>query len=370
MTGSRRTFGVEIEALGLSREQARDAIIATGQKALEEQYNHFVTPHWKVITDRTVPEGFEAVSPILSGEKGVKQASKAAQAIKKSGGYTDFNCGFHVHVGIGDLSPQQLSAIVKRYGVLEKTIDAVVSSNRRGFGNRYCHSVNYALAIRGPMPVPDGRTTMFEHRYYKLNVASVKKYGTIEFRHHHGTLDHKRVDAWIRFCVNFVNTSVIFHHHRRTFYQPDFPDANQYEILFLYNDSLSPFPISIYTYERDKSIRLLGYMPTNNLDDKPIFLPTTKINEAVVVLLSRPNGAAIWQLIGLTGWRESSIRSAISYLKWTRGLQHSTFMVAGERMQKFRSFLCTYGTNQDDPFLGLSREAAVTLLSGWPVQPL
>lgn len=44
-------------------------------------------------------------------------------------------------------------------------------------------------------------------RYRKLNLEALDDHGTLEFRHHHGSIDPKVVCNWIRFVVNFVERS-------------------------------------------------------------------------------------------------------------------------------------------------------------------
>lgn len=44
-------------------------------------------------------------------------------------------------------------------------------------------------------------------RYRKLNLEALDDHGTLEFRHHNGSVDPKVVTNWIRFVVNFVERS-------------------------------------------------------------------------------------------------------------------------------------------------------------------
>jgi Putative amidoligase enzyme len=68
-----RTFGIEIEAFGISLSQARDALSNAGLDCQVEGYHHWHRTYWKVTTDASVPNGFEVVSPVLQGEFGLEQ---------------------------------------------------------------------------------------------------------------------------------------------------------------------------------------------------------------------------------------------------------------------------------------------------------
>ena len=69
-----RTFGIEIEGFGISLAQVRDALSNAGLDCQVESYHHCSRGYWKVTTDASVPNGFEVVSPVLSGDAGLEQA--------------------------------------------------------------------------------------------------------------------------------------------------------------------------------------------------------------------------------------------------------------------------------------------------------
>ena len=47
----------------------------------------------------------------------------------------------------------------------------------------------------------------FNSRYFKLNLQSYVKYGTVEFRHHSGTTTFSKVKNWILICARLVEYS-------------------------------------------------------------------------------------------------------------------------------------------------------------------
>lgn len=226
MTTSNRTFGVEIELVGLGTWDAARALTSAGLSAAAESYNHTTRSHWKVVTDASVPGGCEVVSPILSGYDGLRDLTVAMRALEAAGARINRSCGLHVHVGIGDLNPKQIKGVVGRYLKLEPIIDAWMPQSRRGSGAMYCasntqlgnhmngeeqrYAVNQTLAALRfarddvasiwAAATPGARAS----RYHKLNLASYWRQGTIEFRQHSGTVDALKATNWVRFLLALV----------------------------------------------------------------------------------------------------------------------------------------------------------------------
>ena len=75
-----RSFGIEIEYVGVSRQEVCDYINRKGVECYVEHYNHDTRPHWKVVTDSSLREenghAGEVVSPILSGEEGTTRSDR------------------------------------------------------------------------------------------------------------------------------------------------------------------------------------------------------------------------------------------------------------------------------------------------------
>jgi hypothetical protein len=47
-------------------------------------------------------------------------------------------------------------------------------------------------------------------RYQKLNLESLERHGTIEFRQHSGTVDAEKAVNWVRLCTAFIETTASY----------------------------------------------------------------------------------------------------------------------------------------------------------------
>lgn len=201
-----RNFGVELEMVGITREQAVSALRLVGIAVENENYNHVTRTHWKIVPDGSVQGGFEVVSPVLRGEEGLEQLRAVATALDDMGGSVNRTCGFHVHFEAADLAVEHVRAIVLRYAAHEEEIDSFMPASRRGDANEYCQSVR-ALARNERFL---GASTLRElisaqaGRYFKVNLQAYHAHGTVEFRQHSGTLNAPKAVNWVRLLEAFI----------------------------------------------------------------------------------------------------------------------------------------------------------------------
>lgn len=212
-----RTFGVEIEVIGLDRRTFVSQCAAEGINMYDVNgYTHGSQYTWKIVSDSSLGvNGREIVSPPLKGEEGLEEMSKVMRIARECGATVNTSCGFHVHHGCADYTPEQAAGVLLWYAKYEPVIDALVAPSRRQ-GNFYCASLRKSHdLINGIQWVLDGaarnRTTeqfsaWFSQsantgngRYHKVNLASWMNYGTIEFRQHQGTLNGDKAKAWVIF---------------------------------------------------------------------------------------------------------------------------------------------------------------------------
>lgn len=210
------TFGVEIEFYlpsGSSDSRLVEALGAAGIDAKIESLNHSVRTWWKLSTDgslRNYATGRELVSPVLQGAEGLRQVEAVCRVLTSFGCKVSKRCGFHVHVGHSSHgnSPAYVARVLQIYGRNERMFDSIVAPSRRGSyaGDGFCNSVRLPS---GPMTTVEdvcrsvGATgNRSAARYRKLNVDCWWSQKTVEFRHHHGTVDAEKACNWVQLCLH------------------------------------------------------------------------------------------------------------------------------------------------------------------------
>lgn len=213
-----RTFGVELEFImpaGMTRHRIAELLQAVGVRCEAENYNHNTGPHWKIITDGSLGDyarGAELVSPPLRGEEGLVQLGKACEVLKGIGCKVTKKCGLHVHVGVQHEGAGFFKNLVRLYASAEKAIDSFMSPSRRGSDNDYCQPLRYddvrlqrattVDLVAQAMGQSPGRINTRSHtRYRKLNLMSFWQHGTVEFRHHQGTIERDKAINWTKLCL-------------------------------------------------------------------------------------------------------------------------------------------------------------------------
>lgn len=214
------TFGVELELMmpvGFSRETLalrlqQDA----GIVCRAEGYNHNTGPSWKLVQDGSLGDytrGAELVSPVLRGDDGLDQLRRACLVLKAVGCKVTQKCGLHVHVGARSWGVQAFRNLSSFYYRAQVQIDRFMAPSRRARANMFCNPVEYraqlaaaaqdvAAVARACGQSPGSDTVRGSGRYRKLNLQSYWQHGTVEFRHHQGTVEAEKALAWVKFCLH------------------------------------------------------------------------------------------------------------------------------------------------------------------------
>lgn len=216
-----RKFGLELEFFGVSRGKIDDILTGANISCWDAGY-YDSGKGWKITDDSSIEGDYsvELVSPILSGIEGLQEVAKVVRLMAEVGAQVNRTCGFHVHVDAQDLSGKVLLNVYRRYALHEDKIDQFMVKSRRGNNNTYCKSTRALLdrtsGAHLSITCEDVARLVDEHyvdgtyeggRYNKVNLCAYLRHGTIEFRHHGGTMDINKVINWITFCVNFVEVS-------------------------------------------------------------------------------------------------------------------------------------------------------------------
>ena len=215
-----RTFGIEIEFNNQSEMSQQQLATYINKKfrrleCIGESYNHTTQAHWKIVTDSTC--GLELVSPILSGQKGMKDAQCIIDCLASIEGVeVNRSCGIHVHVGAQGITPQGMRNVILQYAKNEEIINSVLAPSRRdtrwarplvGNGNngRYQSMEELANQLYSCQTVGEIVSRM-GGRYNTVNVQCWNRQRTVEFRQHGGSLDSEKILNWAHFLVNTVET--------------------------------------------------------------------------------------------------------------------------------------------------------------------
>jgi hypothetical protein len=221
MTVSNRQFGIEIEAEFSNRGQIAEKLRRAGVPCYCEEYGHRAMPHWKIVTDGSLRNGYEIVSPVLSGQEGVDQIKTVCRILRANGVRINRQCGLHVHHDVSDFSLLNWKMLFKQYVKHEQIIDTFMPQSRRANANRYCRSLRIS-DLDTTFSNIDASTNVDSlyraitqcDRYVKLNMQSFYRQGTVEFRQHSGTIDADKIIAWVVFTQALVEYSKILKYLR------------------------------------------------------------------------------------------------------------------------------------------------------------
>ena len=229
-----QTFGVEVETVGMKREQAAKLVAAMfGTQAYYAGggYDTWECKDkegrvWKFMSDGSLHtvngavKGCEVVTPVLV-YKDIETLQQVVRLLRLVGAKADNSCGIHVHVGADKHTPQSMTNLMKMFIGKEDTIyrGLKISEQRT---QSYTKKVNRHLVQRiaeGARPrtfdawkrlwyESHGESTSaasFHYdgsRYHGLNYHAYFNRGkTVEFRLFNGTMHAGKIKAYVQFCL-------------------------------------------------------------------------------------------------------------------------------------------------------------------------
>ena len=221
-TISDRGFGVELEMCGVMPSEVATALTAAGVRTVVEGYGHTTRRYWKIVSDSSIlgANGMELVSPILRGEKGLKQIRTVCDVLTRIGVKVNTSTGFHVHHDTADFSLKNWKMLVLQYIKHEEVVSRFLPQNRRN--NEYClplrtrfqdvpaafQAIQSARTVDALMAEVNGQS-----RYFTLNMHNWARRGTVEFRQHCGTVDADKVISWILLTQAMVEYAFILRYY-------------------------------------------------------------------------------------------------------------------------------------------------------------
>ena len=209
------TFGVEMETVNCRPSAFIRAARDFGLAAIDHT-GCYSGCHTDIAEFKLVPDGSlrgsntaECVTPALnSNEAGFEDLKKCCHALRQVGATTNKSCGLHVHIGARDLSDQEFCNVFVNYMMLETAIESFLAPSRRGCAAQWCYSLRrHERSVLTATTKEEMRQALNYDRYHRVNAEAYNRHKTIEFRQHQGTINYRKVSAWVSFLGKLVEFS-------------------------------------------------------------------------------------------------------------------------------------------------------------------
>lgn len=191
-------FGIEIEAEGANLQIARN-------------------PYWKMEQDgslRNNPECCEYVFKLPMSFTDSMLAIDYLNDQHKANGTIlnwSYRCSTHVHVNMLEEEITTVLRLAYIYYIFENLL--VKWSGNEREGNRFClrlqDSYEISQTIANTFSQPLEHIDENRIRYAAFNLASLRKYGSVEFRSLSGTTDKVRLEKWLTMLNSLLEASRI-----------------------------------------------------------------------------------------------------------------------------------------------------------------
>lgn len=183
-------------------------------------------PFWNIVEDGSLRDGAEFVlSNPLVGEDLIS-ALEVLEDKCRRGYKQSVRTSVHIHIDVRDLSAEQLLTFIGLYLIFEKAIYRYHNHKYNREDNIYClpfYKTNRFLTSLGSLSYL--KDTGFDedelpgflrqslsqmNKYYGLNVASVFRFGSLEFRHMEGSTKKDAILQWINIIMSMKKYAMSF----------------------------------------------------------------------------------------------------------------------------------------------------------------
>lgn len=157
---------------------------------------------WRRDDDTSLRGEDESAEYVLSTPVPIENVKKCLDMLKAdlshSEVYDTYRAGTHVHVNVQDLTMLQVVNMVVLFLLLEDFFVDFCSESRRG--NHFClRSKDAGYLIRAIKEMCKNEEVHYlndEVRYSSINLTSLRKYGSVEFRTLESTTDFDKIEKW------------------------------------------------------------------------------------------------------------------------------------------------------------------------------
>ena len=213
-----RAVGIEIEACNSYDDELET----------NTYYSNFeIKNNWRIVHDGSIsPSGEDDIGREfvtrggLSGDELYLSINNITSILANRGWYVNKSCGLHVHIDARDLRARQLAYILAVAKLCEPVLYKMVPPSRSNtrWAKRIPMSIEDILRIHDEEDFIDawyrshGTSPSMEKyndsRYCGVNMHSRVIHGSIEFRHHSGTLNPEKIINWIEICQSIVKAGL------------------------------------------------------------------------------------------------------------------------------------------------------------------
>jgi hypothetical protein len=216
-----RAVGLEIEACNPHYDELERDLYAN---------NFEIKNNWRIVHDGSIsPSGEDDVGREfvtrggLSGDELYMSINNMTSILTREDWYVNKSCGLHVHIDARDLRARQLAYILAVAKLCEPVIYKMMPPSRSNtrWAKRIPMSTEQILRIHDEEDFIDawyrshGTNPSMEKyndsRYCGVNMHSRVIHGSIEFRHHSGTLNPEKIINWIEICQSIVKAGLDLH---------------------------------------------------------------------------------------------------------------------------------------------------------------
>lgn len=186
------------------------------------------------VRDGSLPqEGYEINTAPAKDEMFDNQIIEICDSLASAKAFVNRKCGLHVHIDARDMNYYDLRKILQVYWAVEDDMFNMLAHHRRE-NNRFCLRVKrgqgWSDILNRKLSNDEWRAAVmhkmysFKHnemdkraqngfrthkydnaRYYALNLHSWFFRKTVEFRHHHGTIDKTKILNWAHICEKVID---------------------------------------------------------------------------------------------------------------------------------------------------------------------
>ena len=211
MTAENLTFGIELECF-IPASKIQSAGIRVGGYHRGEQLPSPMPRGWNAQSDGSLSTStagmipVEIVSPVLSGQAGAASVRMVVEWLQSMESQVNRTCGFHVHVGAAHLTPKMLARLVCLVSRYEEALFAATGTPDRRHSH-YCRSIKeevYRRYADRPERTNLQRFQGLRYRVLNLDRLTRTQQQTAEFRVFQGTLNVKKIMAYVQLCLGLV----------------------------------------------------------------------------------------------------------------------------------------------------------------------